>query len=97
MAQANEPDDYVIATGESYTVAEWVAAAFDEVGLDWKEHVSHDEALGRGAADSRELVGDPSKARDRLGWTAETRFRELVRLMAEADLAELRKQAECAS
>ena len=75
MASQDEPDDYVIATGESHTVEEFVAAAFDEVGVDWRERVRFDESFARGAADSPELVGDPSKARDRLGWEAEVGFR----------------------
>ena len=93
MASQDEPDDYVIATGESHTVEEFVAAAFDEVGVDWREHVRFDESFARGAADSPELVGDPSKARDRLGWEAEVGFGDLVRLMVQADLELLRDQA----
>ncbi len=93
MASQDEPDDYVIATGESHTVEEFVAAAFDEVGVDWRERVRFDESFARGAADSPELVGDPSKARDRLGWQAETGFDELVRMMVEADLELLKDQA----
>jgi GDPmannose 4,6-dehydratase len=92
MASQDEPDDYVIATGESRTVEEFVAAAFDEVGVDWRERVRFDESFARGAADSPELVGDPSKARDRLGWEAEVGFRELVRLMVQADIELLRDQ-----
>ena len=86
MASHDEPDDYVIATGESHTVEEFVAAAFDEVDVDWRERVRFDESFARGAADSPELVGDPSKARERLGWKAEVGFRELVRLMVQADV-----------
>ena len=93
MASQDEPDDYVIATGESHTVEEFVAAAFDEVGVDWRERVRFDESFARGAADSPELVGDPSKARDRLGWEAEVGFRDLVRLMVQADIELLRDQA----
>jgi GDPmannose 4,6-dehydratase len=89
MARAEQPDDYVIATGEPHTVEEFVAAAFEEVGLDWREHVRFDERFARGASDSPALVGDPSKARERLGWEPEVRFRELVRLMVQADLASL--------
>jgi GDPmannose 4,6-dehydratase len=93
MASQDEPDDYVIATGESHTVEEFVAAAFAEVGLDWREHVRFDESFARGAADSPELVGDPAKARDRLGWQAEIGFDDLVRMMVRADLELLRDQA----
>jgi GDPmannose 4,6-dehydratase len=90
MVQADEPDDYVIATGEARTVRELVEAAFGAVGLDWREHVRYDESLGRGATDARALVGDAAKARERLGWTPEVGFDELVRLMVDADLSELR-------
>ena len=93
MASQDEPDDYVIATGESHTVEEFVAAAFDEVGVDWRDRVRFDESFARGAADAPELVGEPSKARDRLGWEAELGFRGLVRLMVQADLELLSDQA----
>jgi GDPmannose 4,6-dehydratase len=93
MASQDEPDDYVIATGESHTVEEFVAAAFGEVGVDWRKCVRFDESFARGAADSPELVGDPAKARDRLGWEAETGFGDLVRMMVRADLDALKAQA----
>jgi GDPmannose 4,6-dehydratase len=93
MLQAEEPDDYVVATGEAHTVEEFVAAAFEHVDLDWRKHVKRDEALVRGAADSPALVGDPSKIRERLGWEPEVRFDELVRRMVDADLEQLRAQA----
>jgi GDPmannose 4,6-dehydratase len=93
MLQADEPDDYVVATGEAHTVEEFVAAAFDHVGRDWREHVRFDEEFARGASDAPALVGDPSKIRERLGWEPEVRFDELVRLMVDADVEELRAQA----
>jgi GDPmannose 4,6-dehydratase len=93
MLQADEPDDYVVATGEAHTVEEFVAAAFEHVGLDWRKHVRRDESLVRGAADSPALVGDPTKIRERLGWEPEVRFDELVRRMVDDDLAQLRAQA----
>jgi GDPmannose 4,6-dehydratase len=93
MLQADEADDYVIATGEAHTVEEFVAAAFAHVGLDWREFVRHDESLSRGAADSPELVGDPSKIRGRLGWEPEVRFDELVGRLVDADLARLQEAA----
>ena len=67
MASHDEPDDYVIAIGET-TVEEFVAAAFDEASVDWRECVRFDESFARGAADSPGFVGDPSRARERLGW-----------------------------
>ena len=96
MLQAETPDDYVIATGEAHTVEEFVAAAFEHVGLDWRDHVRYDESLSRGPSDSRVLVGDPSRARERLGWEAEVRFAGLVRMLVDADYAELEAQAASA-
>jgi GDPmannose 4,6-dehydratase len=90
--QADEADDYVVATGESHSVEEFVAAAFAHVGLDWREYVRHDESLSRGSADSPELVGDPAKIRERLGWEPGVRFDELVGRLVDADLEELRAQ-----
>jgi GDPmannose 4,6-dehydratase len=93
MLQADEPDDYVVATGEAHTVEEFVAAAFEQVGLDWRAYVGHDESLSRGASDAAELVGDPTKIRERLGWEPEVRFDELVRRMVDADVAQLQAAA----
>jgi GDPmannose 4,6-dehydratase len=93
MLQADEPDDYVVATGEAHTVEEFVAAAFEHVGLDWREHVRFDEEFTRGASDAPALVGDPTKIRDRLGWEPEVHFDELVRMLVDADVADLKAQA----
>jgi GDPmannose 4,6-dehydratase len=93
MLQADEPDDYVVATGEAHTVEEFVAAAFEHVGLDWQEHVRFDEAFARGATDAPALVGDPTKIRERLGWESEVRFNNLVKMLVDADVEELRAQA----
>jgi GDPmannose 4,6-dehydratase len=90
--QADEADDYVVATGESHSVEEFVAEAFAHVGLDWREYVRHDESLSRGSADSPELVGDPTKINERLGWEPGVRFDELVGRLVDADLEELRAQ-----
>jgi GDPmannose 4,6-dehydratase len=92
MAAREEPDDFVIATGEGHTVEEFVAAAFQEVGLDWREHVRYDQEFARGSSESEALVGDPTKAREQLGWERDVEFPELVRLMVEADLELLRDQ-----
>jgi GDPmannose 4,6-dehydratase len=92
MLQADEPEDYVVATGEAHSVEEFVAAAFEHVGLDWRDHVRHDESLSRGSSDSPELVGDPAKIRDRLGWEPEVRFEQLVTMLVDADLEDLRAQ-----
>jgi GDPmannose 4,6-dehydratase len=93
MAAREEPDDFVIATGEARSVEDFVAAAFGEVGLDWREHVRYDQEFARGRSESKSLVGDPTKAREQLGWERDVEFPELVRLMVEADLERLRDQA----
>jgi GDPmannose 4,6-dehydratase len=93
MLQADKPDDYVVATGEAHTVEEFVAAAFEHVGLDWRNHVRYDKAFARGASDSPLLVGDPTKIREQLGWEPEVGFDDLVRTVVDADLADLKAQA----
>ncbi len=86
--RAEAPGDYVVATGEAHTVSEFVAAAFDAAGVpDWQGHVRVDERFVR-PVDAALLVGDPSRAREVLGWTATTRFDELVALMVRHDLSE---------
>jgi GDPmannose 4,6-dehydratase len=93
MLQQEEAGDYVIASGEAHTVQELVEIAFDHVGLDWQDFVHVDESLQRGKAQLHDLVGDPSKAREQLGWEATVSFDELVRLLVDADLARLRQSA----
>jgi GDPmannose 4,6-dehydratase len=93
MLQTDEPDDYVVATGEAHTVEEFVAAAFEHVGLDWRDSVRFDERFARGPSDAPVLVGDPTKIRERLGWEPEVRFDELVKMLVDADLAELKSQS----
>ncbi len=90
MLQQDEPGDYVIASGESHSVEELVAHAFERVGLDWREYVQIDESLRRGKAELHHLVGDPSKARERLGWRPTVDFKELVCVLVDAELARLR-------
>jgi GDPmannose 4,6-dehydratase len=85
MLQQDDPDDYVIATGEAHSVRELVDVAFDQVGLDPADHVRSDPAFLR-PAEVDHLVGDSSKAREKLGWEPKTSFEELVRLMVDADL-----------
>jgi GDPmannose 4,6-dehydratase len=85
MLQQPQPDDYVVATGETHTVRELVEAAFGHIGLDWRQFVVEDAALIR-PAEVDLLVGDASKARRVLGWRPEVGFAELVRRMVEADL-----------
>ncbi len=85
MLQQKEPDDYVIATGETHTVREAVETAFAHVGLDWKKYVVLDPALVR-PAEVDLLIGDASKAERLLGWRPRVGFQELIRSMVDADL-----------
>jgi len=85
MLQQDEPDDYVVATGETHTVRDLVEVAFSYVGLDWQKYVVQDPAFYR-PAEVDLLVGDPSKAREKLGWTPTVTFQELVHMMMDADL-----------
>jgi GDPmannose 4,6-dehydratase len=96
MLQQGEPDDYVIASGELHSVEELVELAFDQAGLDWRAYVHIDESLKRGKAELHGLVGDPTKARERLGWKPEVSFDELVALLVDAELDRLgrRRQPE---
>ncbi len=91
MLQQDQPDDYVIATGETHSVAEFCELAFRHVGIDdWRRYLKVDPALLR-PADVDLLVGNPAKARRRLNWRPEVTFERLVKLMVEADL-ELERQ-----
>jgi GDPmannose 4,6-dehydratase len=85
MLQQDEPDDYVIATGEAHSVRELVEVAFAHVGIDPDKHVRIDPAFLR-PAEVDHLIGDASKAREKLGWEPRTSFEEMVRLMVDADL-----------
>jgi GDPmannose 4,6-dehydratase len=93
MLQQDVPGDYVIATGESHSVRDFVETAFDMVGLDWREHVRFDARYVR-PAEVEHLEGDASKAERELGWRAQTTFRQLTRIMLQADLAEELGEAE---
>ncbi len=89
MLQQDAPDDYVVATGHTYSVRDLVDSAFRRVGFDWQEHVLQDPRFMR-PAEVDLLVGDAAKARTELGWTPEVEFEELVGMMVDADLARLR-------
>jgi len=89
MVQQDKPDDYVVATGETHSVAEFSDAAFTHVGLDWKEFVKTDPRYFR-PAEVHDLCGDASKARRVLGWTPKTTFKQLVIEMVDAELAALK-------
>jgi GDPmannose 4,6-dehydratase len=90
MLQQEEPDDFVIATGEAHSVRELVRIAFEHVGLDPEEHVRIDPRFLR-PAEVEHLIGDASKAREKLGWRPRTSFEEMIRLMVESDLELLRR------
>ena len=85
MLQQNEPDDYVVATGETHSVGEFVERAFARAGLDWQRHVAVDETLFR-PAEVDLLVGSPAKAERILGWKPRVTFHGLVDMMVDADL-----------
>ena len=91
MVQADAPDDYVIATGETHTVRELCEVAFTAVGLQMEDHVVLDERFLR-PAEVDLLVGDASKAEQKLGWERKVGFRELVEMMVESDLAAVTRQ-----
>jgi len=85
MLQQDEPDDFVIATGEAHSVRELVRVAFECAGLDPEQYVRIDERFMR-PAEVEHLIGDASKAREKLGWVPHTPFEEMVRLMVDSDL-----------
>jgi GDPmannose 4,6-dehydratase len=92
MLQQPNPDDYVVATGETHTVRKLVELAFGAAGLDWQKSVVIDPALVR-PAEVDLLIGDPSKARMKLGWKPEVSFPQLVEMMVRADLERLKTSA----
>ena len=85
MLQQDEPDDYVIATGETHSVREFLEEAFRLVGRDWQDYVEIDARYYR-PLEVDLLKGDATKAREKLGWRSKVTFKELVRIMLEADL-----------
>ena len=91
MLQQDQPEDYVVATGEAHSVREFVELAFDRVKVDWKKHVEIDPTYYR-PAEVNHLVGDATKAKEKLGWQATVRFPELVRLMVDEDVKLLDEQ-----
>ena len=92
MLQEDEPDDYVISTGEAHSVRELVQVAFEHAGLDPEQHVRIDPRFLR-PAEVEQLVGDSAKAREKLGWEPRTSFDEMVRVMVDADLELLAAKA----
>ena len=91
MLQQGSPDDYVISTGETHSVKEWVEASFSCLDLDWEKYVKMDEKLLR-PAEVDLLIGDSTKARDKLGWKPQVNFEGLVKLMVEHDYNELKNE-----
>jgi GDPmannose 4,6-dehydratase len=88
MLQADEPGDFVVATGTSYSVGDFVRMAFEHAGLDWEKHVKFDPRYLR-PTEVDDLIGDASKAKELLGWQAQTYTPELVKIMVDADRARL--------
>jgi GDPmannose 4,6-dehydratase len=91
MLQQDKPEDYVVGTGETHTVQEFVEIAFDRVGLDWKKYVVIDPRFMR-PAEVDLLLSDPSKAKKELGWELKVSFEQLVHMMVDSDLALARQQ-----
>jgi GDPmannose 4,6-dehydratase len=88
MLQQNEPDDFVVATGTSFTVRDFLKFAFEHAGLDWEKHVKFDDRYLR-PTEVDSLIGDPSKAADILGWKPEVLTPELAQIMVDADIEAL--------
>jgi len=91
MLQQDKPDDYVIATGEAHSVKEFVEMAFSYAGLNWKKYVVIDKTFYR-PAEVHLLIGDYSKAKRKLGWQPKVKFKDLVKIMVEADLERLKSR-----
>jgi len=85
ILQADQPDDFVLATNETHTVKEFVQEAFGHVGLEWEKYIKYDARYER-PAEVDLLIGDPAKAKRQLGWEPKVRFKELVQIMVAADL-----------
>jgi len=93
MLQQDEPGDYVVATGETHSVREFCVEAFGLLGLDWEQYVQFDARYER-PSEVDLLIGDPAKAKRVLGWEPKVRFKDLVRIMVEADLKLAAREAQ---
>ena len=91
MLQQDNPDDYVCATGETHTIREFCEECFGLLGLDWQQYVKHDARYER-PSEVDLLIGDPSKLKRQIGWEPTVKFKELVRIMTEADLELARRE-----
>jgi GDPmannose 4,6-dehydratase len=93
MLQQDKPDDYVIATGETYSVRQFLEEAFGCAGLDWQKYVEIDKRYFR-PTEVDLLIGDAAKAKKVLGWEPKVKFKELVKMMVDSDMAEVKKMVE---
>ena len=91
ILQADEPDDYVLSTGETHTVREFCEVAFAHVGLDYRDFVKHDARYER-PAEVELLIGDYAKTKRQLGWEPKVKFRDLVQIMVDGDLDEAKHE-----
>jgi len=91
MLQQDKPDDYVISTGETHSVQEFCELAFGHADLNWQDHVVQDKQFMR-PAEVELLIGDSTKAQEKLGWKPKTAFGDLVRMMVESDIELIQKQ-----
>ncbi|MCF3649765.1 GDP-mannose 4,6-dehydratase [Synoicihabitans lomoniglobus] len=96
MLQQDNPDDYVVATNETHTVKAFIEETFGLLDLDWEKYVEYDKRYDR-PAEVDLLIGDPAKAKKQLGWEPKVKFKELVRIMTEADLELAKREAQIAS
>lgn len=95
MLQQDEPDDYVVATNETHTVKEFIEETFGLLDLDWQQYVKYDARYER-PAEVDLLIGNPAKAKQKLGWEPKVKFKELVKIMTEADLELAKREAQIA-
>ncbi len=93
MLQQDKPDDYVVATNETHTVKEFIEETFGRLDLDWRRYVKYDARYER-PAEVDLLIGNPAKAKRQLGWEPKVRFKELVKIMVEADLELAKREAQ---
>jgi GDPmannose 4,6-dehydratase len=96
MLQQEKPDDYVVATNETHTVREFIEACFGLLGLDWQEFVKFDPRYER-PSEVDLLIGDSAKAKRQLGWEPKIRFKDLVKIMTDADLEVACEEARIAN
>jgi GDPmannose 4,6-dehydratase len=96
MLQQDKPDDYVVATNETHTVKEFIQETFGLLNLEWEKYVNYDARYER-PAEVELLIGDPAKAKKQLGWEPKVKFKELVKIMTEADLALAKREAQIAA